>query len=285
MDLKVRFIGRFCYVTEGVTSSNGTKTCRRLTTIAPQMDPQHRRGIAKHHPTLIIPHPLVDSGSSPPDLTFFSSDADVAKVTEYFIWNLDGCSLTVEGIVGSGFQFNDAQIAQFADLVGTPPTLNPQVFADPAKSAANTIVMVNSGSFMGVSFPDPLGGRGPRDYDYGPQSGPFGGSVHSLCDAVEAVLRVSDEDRAIFNIKPFGNDGLRSVRLKRSTEAAIISVADTCGNATEQRVDREFIAYYDLLDAPPEDSERRVPHLRPPARNDRSSTVDCTLQVVLTPGP
>jgi hypothetical protein len=283
MDLTTRFIGRFLFApAKGRSSARGGQPVQ---VIGPRMDWNADLGIDRHHLTLSVSQPFVRPGSSKPHMTTFSLEEDPSQIFETFIWDLAGCEVVCEGLkmAKSPLSSNFDKTPRFRDVAGGTPELNPNVFEDPERSGVSMLLGLDRGDLHPITPANELG------FVYVPIAAlePTGKEkAHLIVEGMEHTCPA--EDQVAFRITRLRDGRKWSVVLGATSDQDPIAMfSHTCGRTVADPMDREFSAYYELLNNPVNPCDRRVPYQVAPdfkAANmvhGPNGTANCNLQAAL----
>ena len=271
-DFRLRFVGRFVFAKTGGSQPS------ELVAVAMNMGFNSHVKSDPHHIYITVPREFVQTdASSFATLSTFVPSPDGHAGAELFIWDAEDAEVTISGVRAEPLTLEawdtvpdlgkltnggllDAKLLRGAVRAGGP-------VAARFHFTAGRALAVQFDAGKRVSF-EPMDERAPQ----GPHKDP-------LPDAVEIDLFRQDNTTPL-SLTLVGRDGAeRSIVVARRTADSdppvVIGITNLCVHRGSTRLDdREFAAYYDLMEAPPASRERLVPYAA--ATPMEGARADCT---------
>jgi hypothetical protein len=253
-DYLIRFFGRFVLA----FPKDPDEQKKRLTLLAVDMTFNKTLGFVKHCPTLSAPRALVVPGSRPSDLSLMANDYYTKNLDELFVWNLDRLQIECEGIA------NDEVVLKKRDLIPDLGALSnggslDQAHLAPQAAAGPTAFSftVHGGSIRPLQLePTAYTFVNLENNDTVVQATP-----RPIADGIVVAVTLSGDDPLTFNVRAADGQTSKIVLARRALAGAspqVVTFANLCGEP-DQIVDREFAAFYDVLESPGPASTRAVP--------------------------
>jgi hypothetical protein len=283
LTLIIRVFGRVCFAPEGPLE--GEKRFNRLNMIGVRMDKNPSLGFDTHFMTLTIPNVCVSFFTRRPDVTTFSNHVTRNDIEEYYVWNLSQCDVTISGLRDGDVTIQEKddteRFADLQELTDGKGRLSSQFHADRARSAADCVLLVESGTLT------PLSPLGARTVSYQPfDEGLTGRTLPKRNIADGAELRASASGNQVsFNIHRRIDNVKWSITVEKDVilnTNPILTFGNTCGctvNSDAVDRDNEFAGYYELLDQPAASPERLIPVMT----SQVISTATCDVPSLLLP--
>lgn len=262
--LKIRFVGRFMFVPENPTSQG--KRCDRMHVFGIDMQFNPHLAADPHRLLLSVRHENVAPPFPEPFATIVTAEPDETAVREYLMWDLAGCSTSVEAGARSGVAVSFPETHRLGGRIHSAA-----LYPTPAGVPVAFRFSIDAGDFREIVFDQHVaqarekGGRKPAEregdrprYDLVPLGSGLARSAHvTLPDGVVATF---ETDAAAIELRQF-KGSTRMIRLMEKGKGPIIcSITNTCGEHEQEGVkDGEYAAFYDMLAKPPSIPDRIVP--------------------------
>jgi hypothetical protein len=258
-DFRLRFVGRFVFAWTG-----DAEKPTEIIAVAPNMGFNPDLHSDEHHAFVTVPREFVKARvSSFATMSTFAPDAEPNAGSELFLWDASGNDVLFEG-----FQRNPITLSDWDSL----PDLG----------------VLNGGKVNRALLERPIAGDGPVAARFRLTGGhvrvvqfeedkrvcfepleemtPQGPHDRYLPDAVEVDLMRGDNTTPLSMTLVSSRDGAkRSIVVARPTAdgdpPVVISITNLCTHRGHHGLDdREFAAYYDLMQEPKASRERLIPH-------------------------
>lgn len=268
-DYRLRFTGRFVFVSK---YRHGTKTALQVDALGMNMGYNGDLGSTAHATYLAVSREQVQPlGNLPAHFSVIAPSRRASGADQLLVWCLDGCDVGVSGVDAASVDLKDWDKVPDLNTLGgaarfNTALLDPQL---PVNSPVSARFRFSTGEFSWEQFDaqkrvsfEPLITQAPK--------GPFG---DMLPDLVNVDLKASGQ-------APFGialrrrGDGTKGSIVLIPSEAGplVVTVSNVCPRPNHED-DREFAAYYDVLQDAAQCLQRAVPFVsRAPTMGART---DC----------
>jgi hypothetical protein len=268
-EYRLRFTGRFTFVSK---YRAGTKVALQVDVLGMNMAFNGDLGSTAHATYLTVSREQVQPfGVLPAHFSAFAPSRQASGADQLLVWCLDGYDVSFSGADASPIDLKDwEKVPDLNTLHGAArfnkALLDPQL---PANGPVTSRFSFATGAFGWEQF-DPVKRVSFEPLITQTPKGPF---RDNLPDVVNVDLKATGH-------APFGialrrrSDGMKgSIVLIPSSGPLVVTVSNVCPRPSHED-DREFAAYYDLLDDPKQCLERAVPFVT--RERVMGARTDCT---------